>query len=289
MMMGSERPSHSRVFLPSMTQQIHHFHRHPLAPWMELRVSGPSPHCFRLHAHDEYSIGIVDHGSAVFHHAGGPERVNKGSIVLIEPGRWHACNPDQVTDWAYRMLFVRAEWVHEQLQATSATFPQRALHDAKLAATVDRLCLPLDGQHAGVASHVRLLRDFLQRVSSLSVADGERNTSSFHAVHEALETLHRHPGAATSVQSLAHATGMSASRFIRHFKAATGVTPGAYRLNLRLNGARRLLAQGMHLADAAHCMGFADQAHMQRAFKAHHSLTPGNYASTAETPKARTG
>jgi AraC-like DNA-binding protein len=25
-------------------------------------------------------------------------------------------------------------------------------------------------------------------------------------------------------------------------------------------------------------MGFADQAHMQRAFKAHHALTPGNYA-----------
>ena len=56
---------------------------------------------------------------------------------------------------------------------------------------------------------------------------------------------------------------MSASRFIRHFKAATGVTPGAYRLNLRLNGARHLLAQGAALAQAAHAMGFADQAHGQ--------------------------
>lgn len=56
------------------------------------------------------------------------------------------------------------------------------------------------------------------------------------------------------------------------------MTPGAYRLNLRLNGARRLLAQGVALADAAHAMGFADQAHLQRSFKAHHALTPGRYA-----------
>ena len=71
---------------------------------------------------------------------------------------------------------------------------------------------------------------------------------------------------------------MSATRFIRRFKAATGMTPGSYRLNLRRNGARRLLASGTALSEAAHAMGFADQAHMQRAFKAHHALTPGNYA-----------
>ena len=40
----------------------------------------------------------------------------------------------------------------------------------------------------------------------------------------------------------------------------------------------QLLAQGESLACAAQHMGFADQAHMQRAFKAHHAMTPGNYA-----------
>ena len=74
---------------------------------------------------------------------------------------------------------------------------------------------------------------------------------------------------------------MSATRFIRRFKAATGMTPGSYRLNLRINGARRLLATGAPLSEAAYAMGFADQAHLQRAFKAHHALTPGCYARGA--------
>jgi hypothetical protein len=31
----------------------HRFHRHPAAPWAELRDSARSPHCFRLHMHAE--------------------------------------------------------------------------------------------------------------------------------------------------------------------------------------------------------------------------------------------
>lgn len=40
------------------------FHRHPAAPWVELRESRAAPHCYRLHMHAEYSIGIVDAGAA---------------------------------------------------------------------------------------------------------------------------------------------------------------------------------------------------------------------------------
>ena len=79
------------------------------------------------------------------------------------------------------------------------------------------------------------------------------------------------------LERLAQACAMSDSQFIRRFHAAFGMTPGGYLQNLRLNGARRLLSQGMALADAAHSMGFADQAHMQRAFKVHHAMTPGTY------------
>lgn len=259
-----------------MTQQdIHQFHRNPRAPWVELRVSQLSPHCFRLHAHDEYSIGIVDKGGAMFNHANGPEPVGEGSVVLIEPGRWHACNPDQVTNWSYRMLFIQADWVHAQLQTSSVDFPSRALHGGQARAIVDRLCQPL-AEDADIDAYSRLVVQALSELGRPS--SSAPTTDESDAVNAALQHWHAQPDASTSVESLACAAGMTSSRFIRHFKAATGVTPGTYRLNLRLNGARRLLAQGRGLAEVAHQMGFADQAHMQRAFKTHHSLTPGNYA-----------
>lgn len=241
-------------------------------------MSGPSAHCFRLHTHEEYSIGIVDQGEAMFHHAQGPEPVRARSVVLIEPGRWHACNPNRPLDWSYRMLFVKADWLHGQLGCGAITFPQRALHHAGAADLASRLCKPLE--HApDIARHRQWLLQFIELHAQCH--DARPAHLEPEAVRDALRALHAQPDADISVQALAHAQGMSASRFIRQFKTATGVTPGAYRLNLRINGARRLLAEGATLAEAAHRMGFADQSHMQRSFRAHHALTPGNYAQTA--------
>ncbi len=250
------------------------FHRHPATPWVELRESRAAPHCYRLHMHAEYSIGIVDAGAAVFHHAGGPERVEAGSVVLIEPGVWHACNPEDGAPWAYRMLFVQAGWLCAQLGVQGLRFPARARHDAAAAQAVHRLCQPLGD--AGIAVFTQALLHCVRRLAEPALPAVDAPHAG--AVAAALRCLHAQPEAAPSVQALAQACGMSAPRFIRCFKAATGVTPGVYRLNLRLNGARRLLAQGTGLAEAAHAMGFADQAHLQRTFKAHHALTPGRYA-----------
>src|SRR5258705_239646 len=126
----------------------HRFHRHPAAPWAELRDSARSPHCFRLHMHAEYSIGIVDAGRTVFHHAHGPQPVEAGGMVLIEPGAWHACNPDPGAPWSYRMLFVDADWLHARLGVAALRFPRRTLTDADIASLVDGLCRPVDGTAA---------------------------------------------------------------------------------------------------------------------------------------------
>ena len=261
--------------IAAMPAPTHQFIRHPALPWAELRVSRQSPHGYRLHMHAEYSLGIVDTGTALFQHPGGTEPVAPGDVVLIEPDTWHACNPQQVTHWSYRMVYVQADWLHQQCTADSGPlhFVRRAVRDAASRVAVQTLCQALlAGDAAGAAAPLRQLLQQHARPAALPVAADDA------AVRQALHCLHQHPESAPSVQALAQACGMSASRFIRHFKAATGVTPGAYRLNLRLNGARRLLADGAALAEAAHAMGFADQAHLQRSFKAHHALTPGRYA-----------
>ncbi|MEG0785777.1 MAG: AraC family transcriptional regulator [Comamonas sp.] len=274
----------------------HQFHRLAALPWAELRVSQQSPHCYRLHMHAEYSLGIVDQGQTLFQHADGCELLTAGSVVLIEPGVWHACNPAQVTHWSYRMLYINADWLHAQMGVAGLRFPQRTTHATDTHHLLHALCRQLETGHASAsispstAPHAsdwtaQLLHLLTQPAIAepLATAPPARQPETAAVLH-ALEQWHQHPDTAPSVQTLAQTQGMSASRFIRHFKTATGVTPGAYRLNLRLNGARRLLAQGTPLAEAAHAMGFADQSHLQRAFKSHHALTPGRYAQGLASP-----
>lgn len=266
----------------------HQFHRLATLPWAELRVSQQSPHCYRLHMHAEYSLGIVDQGQTLFQHADGCELLTAGSVVLIEPGVWHACNPAQATRWSYRMLYIQADWLHAQLGVAGLRFTRRTTHATDTRQLLHALCQQLETGHASTSPGTAPIgrewtAQLLHLLSQPAIAEPLLTASQAPqpetaAVLHALEQWHQHPDTAPSVQTLAQAQGMSASRFIRHFKNATGVTPGAYRLNLRLNGARRLLAQGMPLAEAAHAMGFADQSHLQRAFKSHHALTPGRYA-----------
>jgi AraC-like DNA-binding protein len=103
----------------------------------------------------------------------------------------------------------------------------------------------------------------------------------------ALQRVHSGLDLGVTVGELARNCGMSPSQFTRRFKGVMGLAPAQYLQNLRVNGARRLIASGASLAEAAHAMGFADQAHMQRAFKLRHAMTPGSYAARQAEPMLR--
>lgn len=77
--------------------------------------------------------------------------------------------------------------------------------------------------------------------------------------------------------------GMTREAFSRAFTRAFGVSPKAVSLAVRLDRARRLLSQGWPTVDAAAALGFADQSHFGRLFKAAYGTTPGCYKSTMQT------
>ncbi|MEU6184179.1 AraC family transcriptional regulator [Streptomyces coeruleorubidus] len=71
--------------------------------------------------------------------------------------------------------------------------------------------------------------------------------------------------------------GMSREHLVRTFTRAIGTPPYAWHLSARLAEARRRLRKGEPVADVAHVLGFADQAHFHRHFAAAYAITPGRY------------
>ena len=64
---------------------------------------------------------------------------------------------------------------------------------------------------------------------------------------------------------------------LRQFKAATGLTPHAYRLNCKIELAKNLLQKGLELSQVALECGFFDQSHFHHHFKAITTVTPKEY------------
>ncbi len=258
----------------------HKIFRDADAPWWELRISSNSSDCYRPHTHDEYSIGIVDAGSAKFRRADESTTTGPGTVVMIEPHVVHSCNPVATQRWSYRMLYIKADWLHAAMAKQweiagplpGLEFLARCVNEPAVTRAVDLICAASAGTSAFLAAE---LPAFLSAWVRPAVEDASVQLNDELAAAEAL--LQSDAVLDLTVAALAEACGMTPTKFIREFRKCHAMTPGEYLQDRRVNGARRLIAKGVPIIEAALEMGFADQAHLQRTFKARHAMTPGTY------------
>jgi AraC family chemosensory pili system transcriptional regulator ChpD len=81
---------------------------------------------------------------------------------------------------------------------------------------------------------------------------------------------------------LGEALGLSKFHLLRTFQKETGLSPRQWAMQLRTRRAKGLLRNGMAAGEVAHQLGFADQSHLNRHFRAAYGLTPGRYQSVAK-------
>lgn len=82
-----------------------------------------------------------------------------------------------------------------------------------------------------------------------------------------------------ALTELAESVGMTKYQLIQAMRRATGLSPLAWRQNARVVMARQMLRDGQPIAETAHALGFTDQSHFHRVFRAHVAASPGSYRS----------
>jgi AraC-like DNA-binding protein len=259
------------------------FWRDPRLPFVETRRACHSRACYRAHSHPTFSVGAVDAGGSRFRGAGeGAIALVPGMLVFVPAQRVHACNPLPGSAWSYQMLHVEADWL-QQLRgeyvgsAIWADEPVRVRSETWLYRRFCQLNARLFG-HASIEDKEAALIEFFGR-SDLGEGDAldVGATAPVEALRSVFERLADDVATPVTLSELAALASCGRYQLIRRFRAATGLTPHAWQLNHRVNRARLLLREGIDLADVAYRLGFADQSHFQRVFKAHVGLTPGRY------------
>jgi AraC family transcriptional regulator len=80
-----------------------------------------------------------------------------------------------------------------------------------------------------------------------------------------------------ALAELAHHVGLSKFHFVRKFHAAAGESPAAFVRKLRVEAARSLVLRTMlPLRSIASEVGFADEYHLSRVFRAVTGVTPSS-------------
>lgn len=251
------------------------FWRDPALPHVESRRACQSRACYKPHSHPTFSIGAVDAGGSIFTGSqDGKVALGNGSLVLVPAGCVHACNPLPDALWSYQMLHLDAQWLHAHAPALDGDTAM-VLHCPLLYAQFCAMHALLYSTASATEKNAALLA-FLGACASAraDLLPSERKPLPQQLI-PVLAMLQARPSA--SLSQLAQAAGLSPYQLIRAFRAATGMTPHSYQLNAQVNRARSRLQAGTALAQLAHELGFADQSHFQRVFKAHAGITPGRY------------
>ena len=261
------------------------FWRDAALPFIEARsIADGREVCYTRHSHEHFSIGAITAGRSTYVHEQASCEVATGTVVLMNPGDVHACNPIDDQPWSYLMLYVDTPWLtdlqHQLGFAAELDYrPFACTHtaDRTLFDGLNQLYeLLLDAQASTLQKHsgaVALFTEVQIRLNPAQVMLDEPNSK----LERAAEYIREHCTQALKLEDICTAAELSASYLIRAFKQQYGMTPHAYLVNRRIQFARQQLRQGRLIADVALDAGFADQAHFQRVFKQHLAATPGQY------------
>lgn len=261
------------------------FWRDDALPFIEARsITDGREVCYTRHSHEHFSIGAITAGRSTYIHEQTEFQVSAGTVVLMNPGDVHACNPIDNQPWSYLMLYVDTQWLtdlqHQLGFGHDLAFRRFSIthsHDASLFEGLKALYEVLVDQQQDVLDKHSAAVEFFSDVQlRLNPVDQPLREPNFK-LERAADYIRDHCTQMLKLEDICEAAQLSPSYLIRSFKQHYGMTPHAFLLNRRIQFAQDQLRSGRLIADVALEAGFADQAHFQRVFKQHLAATPGQY------------
>jgi AraC-like DNA-binding protein len=261
------------------------FWRDPALPFIEARrvADGRDLHYGR-HWHETHSIGVITGGRSTYVNGAHAEVVERGAVVVVNPGDVHGCNPVGDAPWSYVMFHLDPAWLG-RVQARLRGEADSAFRPYDLAAlraphVVDagvRLFDVLADARRSPAGREAAVVDFVALLDGELAPGRHPGGAVTQKVERVARYIDTHFANALPLQDLCDAAHLSGSYLIRAFKKRYGVAPHEYQTNRRIQYAKARLRAGAPIAQVALDVGFADQAHFQRVFKRMTAATPGQY------------
>ena len=234
----------------------------------------------------DFAVVLVEEGQGWLEtRAGGSQAVAAPALFWLFPGKTHSYGPD-ASGWTERWALFEGAMARDftRLRLMAEQEPVIALHDlAEMQRLFDRLHteLSLDTvlsqSEAAATMHaivVRAARQAVQWNNRKQDPDFRRASDFQHVVDElrncALDPL--------DLNAFAAKFGMSPATLRRKFALATGLSPKAFQLRIRLDLAKQLLvASDSPVESVAAAVGIHDAFYFSRLFRNRENCSPSAF------------
>ncbi len=238
-------------------------------------------HAYPPHVHDTWTLFVVDEG-AVRYDLDGTERGALPSMVsILPPHVAHDGKPGTTGGYAKRVIYLESWVVGEHLVGPAVDAP--VLPDASLRARLDAVHAALVHPDDTLEAETRLhaISERIRRLLGDRPSTQDGATGADELAEQLRTLLDADLFGTPSIAAAARTMGVGPTTAARAFRRAFGLPPHAYVVGRRLEAARERILDGVPLADVAAEVGFVDQAHLSRRFKALVGTTPGRFGRAA--------
>src|SRR5262245_22601842 len=240
-------------------------------------------HVYAAHTHETYVVGTVDAGCETWHARGARHYAGPGDVLFNLPLDVHDGAPFG-DGYSYRMTYPTVTLMQQvaggvcgrtvtatpTFRASVVRDPDgaRLFGDAHIA--LERGLDPLAGEELLLLAYGRLLALH----ADIRPARLGREPGPIARVREAIEQRYAESLMLTELAQIAR---LSTYHLIRAFRAEVALPPPEYLSDVHVLRSRDWRRACLAPAEVSMCVGFADQAHLTRAFKARIGVAPGAY------------
>lgn len=237
---------------------------------------------FPNHFHEHYVIGFVESGQRTLSCRNREYTIDRGTIVLFNPGDNHSCTQSDGGTLDYRGFNIDKDVMLNLAEEVSGGrslpgFSQNVVYDEEAACYLRCLHEMVMNDTGELGKEETLLFLLSTLIQNYGQAFEEGIPECPGEIERACEFMEHHYMEHIYLEQICRYAALSKSTLLRAFTKSKGITPYRYLENIRINEAKKLLEKGVPPLDAAARTGFSDQSHFTNYFSRFIGLAPGVY------------
>lgn len=242
---------------------------------VEVKTCSNDVHAYKEHLHQELSVGYIEKGASILNVNGSDYYIKAGEAIVISPYVSHKCQPVDLNEWEFTMIYIQNEFCKEMFHHLGA---KNIISIKKLGISefnkIKGLSNVLKSNDSSFNKEVELINTLIHLFDPGDIAIQLESSKKTTAIKAYIEENFLEP---LKLKDMEEKFDINKFILIRNFKNKFNTTPNAYQLQLKINHGKYLLKSSDDIVDIALRSGFYDQAHFTKEFKKAYGITPVQY------------
>lgn len=195
---------------------------------------------------NEYQLYYITRGSGYFESAScSRTRIEPGMMFMLFPGEWHSFAPDPDSGWDDHWIGFNGAFMDDKIRNGFFTFKNcvfRVGVDERITATFHEILEIATDENKGYQQAIASLAiSLIGRIHYEDINHTYGETYIDRIINQAKTVMKEDMTNNEPLEDIANTLGVSYSLFRREFRKRCGISPGQYRLELRLAKAKEML------------------------------------------------